>query len=512
MSMSSPRAATARKSVLVVDDDADIREIFADVLRYEGYEVASCENGRAALDRLRGGARSDVILLDLMMPVMDGWQFRLAQKNDPSLAQIPVVAVSADRTAKAAAIDADAYLSKPVDAGALLATLDRLFLAREREQLRARLVETDRLSSLGTVAASVAHEINNPLAYVIANLDLVARSLGESAPEGGPIRNALGHASQGLERIRTIVHDLRTFSRPTDDGLSPVQVERVLDSAANIASSEIQQRARLRKDYGDVPPVLANEARLGQVFLNLIVNAAQAIPAGAIDAQEIRLVTRRSERGGVVIEVHDTGAGIPPELVDRIFEPFFTTKPLGEGTGLGLSICRRIITTLGGTIQVESEPGRGSVFRIELGPELIAAESAAVNEAGATTRASAPPRRGKVLFVDDEARLCAIMAELLGAEHDVTALTSAAEAASRIAAGERFDVIFSDLMMPGMSGMDLHAELSKTAPDQAERMCFLTGGAFTPRAMAFVAEVPDRLLEKPFDPEALLGLVRERLR
>jgi signal transduction histidine kinase len=506
--------------VLIVDDDADIRDSFAGVLRYEGYEVTSCENGRAALERLRGGARSDVIVLDLMMPVMDGWQFRLAQKSDPSLASIPVVAVSADRTAKAAAIDADAFLSKPVDAGALLATLDRLFLARERAELRARLVETDRLSSLGTVAASVAHEINNPLAYVIANLDLVARSLGEGEGPGPAVRTALEHASQGLERIRTIVHDLRTFSRPEGEQHGPVSVERVLDSAANIASSEIQHRAHLRKDYGDVPPVFANEARLGQVFLNLIINAAQAIPEGDADAQEIRLVTRRSARGGVVIEVHDTGAGIPPEMVDRIFEPFFTTKPLGEGTGLGLSICRSIVTTLGGTLEVESAPGRGSVFRVELGPQLVAATAGAPEGGAAPPAPAAPPsspppasaRRGKLLFVDDEARLCSIMGELLGAEHDVTTLTSAAVAAERIAAGERFDLIFSDLMMPGMSGMDLHAELTKTAPDQAERMVFLTGGAFTPRAMAFVASTPNRFLEKPFDPEELLALVRERLR
>jgi CheY-like chemotaxis protein len=207
-------------------------------------------------------------------------------------------------------------------------------------------------------------------------------------------------------------------------------------------------------------------------------------------------------------------------MVDRIFEPFFTTKPLGEGTGLGLSICRSIVTTLGGTLEVESAPGRGSVFRVELGPQLVAAAEGPPGGGAAPPAPAAPPsapppvsaRRGKLLFVDDEARLCSIMGELLGAEHEVTTLTSATVAAERIAAGERFDLIFSDLMMPSMSGMDLHAELTKTAPDQAERMVFLTGGAFTPRAMAFVASAPNRFLEKPFDPEELLALVRERLR
>ncbi len=510
--------------MLIVDDEQDIREIFETVLRYDGYEVLSASDGQQAMDLLRRGARPDAILLDLMMPQMDGWQFRVAQKQDPMLAAIPVIAVSADRTAKAAAIDANAYLAKPVDVNALLLALDRLLLAREREQLQARLVEADRLTSLGTIAASVAHEINNPLAYAIANLELVANLLAEGSSDrpalgsGSPIALALADSREGLLRIRSIVRDLRTFSRPADDGIGPVDVERVLDSSANIVSSEVSQRARLIKDYGGVPRVLANDARLGQVCLNLIVNAAQSIPEGHVDENEIRLSTRRDSHGRVQIEVADTGEGIAAPLLAHIFEPFFTTKPRSNGTGLGLSICKDLVERLGGTLTVESEVGKGSLFRISF-PELSAPGDASVErhealtpkiEAATAADAGVPrARRGQVLIVDDEPRLCAILARLLASEHDVTTFTSAAAAVDRIAGGQRFDVIFSDLMMPGMSGMDLHAEVVRLAPQQAKRMVFLTGGAFTPKASEFLGTVRNRLLDKPFDYAVLAALARE---
>ena len=505
--------ARASRTVLIVDDEQDIREVFEAVLRYDGYEVLSCNDGQQAMDLLRQGARPDAILLDLMMPNMDGWQFRVAQKSDAELASIPVIAVSADRTAKAAAIDADVYLAKPVDVNALLAALDRLLLAREREVLHARLVEADRLTSLGTIAASVAHEINNPLSYAISNLELVSNLLGDGrAASGSPLATALADSREGLNRIRSIVRDLRTFSRPADDGIGPVDVERVLDSSANIVSSEVYHRARLVKDYGGVPRVLANEARLGQVCLNLIVNAAQSIPEGHVESNEIRLTTRSDGRGRVIIEVRDTGEGIAEPLLAHIFEPFFTTKPLSQGTGLGLSICKDLVDRLGGTLSVDSAVGKGSLFRISF-PEL--AESpinhvAEVPERRSAVDAPAPtPPRSRVLVVDDEPRLCAILARLLGGEHDVTTLTNAATAVERIAAGERFDVIFSDLMMPGMSGMELHAELERLVPQQAKRMVFLTGGAFTPRASEFLGTVRNRFLDKPFDYAALSALAHE---
>jgi PAS domain S-box-containing protein len=244
----------------------------------------------------------------------------------------------------------------------------------ERRQVQEKLLATERMVSLGTVAAGVAHEINNPLSYMLSNLSFVDDELGALAESGEglqgerglEVRTALKEALSGSARVRDIVRDLKAFSRGTDEEQrGPVDMRAVLDSCANMASSEIRHKARLVKEYAEVPPVLGNESRLGQLFLNLIVNAAQAIPHGNLQGNEIRL-SLTSEQGEVQVAVRDTGEGIPQENLAKLFDPFFTTKPVGVGTGLGLSICHGIVTSMGGRITVESEPGRGTTFRVFL--------------------------------------------------------------------------------------------------------------------------------------------------
>ncbi|MBN1210452.1 MAG: HAMP domain-containing histidine kinase [Myxococcaceae bacterium] len=176
---------------------------------------------------------------------------------------------------------------------------------------------------------------------------------------------ALRSAAECARHIQEIIRDIKIFSRPEEQDLGPTDLHRVLDSALRMAWNQIFPRARLVKDYGDAAAVRGSEARLAQVFLNLVINAAQAIPGGNIHENEIRVVTRR-ETDSVRVEIHDTGAGISPELHERIFDPFFTTKPSSIGTGLGLFICRRLITEMGGSIDLESQPGRGSLFRVRL--------------------------------------------------------------------------------------------------------------------------------------------------
>jgi two-component system cell cycle sensor histidine kinase/response regulator CckA len=254
----------------------------------------------------------------------------------------------------------------------------------------AQLVLADRMASVGTLAAGVAHEINNPLAYVAVNMGFAATELSELYAElarlerfvedGSPaiaivqrlhdrlraIGEALSESREGADRIRLIVRDLKTFSRADEDGTGPADVHSVIESAANLAANEIRLRARLVRSYGDVPLVCGNEARLAQVVLNLLVNAAQAIPEGKPAAHHIRVATSTDTEGRVVIEVSDTGTGIAPEIRGRIFDPFFTTKPVGVGTGLGLSICHGIVTSMGGHIDVESESGAGATFKVVL--------------------------------------------------------------------------------------------------------------------------------------------------
>ena len=267
-----------------------------------------------------------------------------------------------------------------------------------------------------------------------------------------------------------------------------------------MAWNEIRHRARVVKNFDPVPLVNANESRLGQVLLNLIVNAAQAMAEGQADRNTLRVATR-TEDGQAVVEVSDTGAGIPRENLDRIFDPFFTTKPVGVGTGLGLSISHRIVLELGGRIEVESKVGQGTLFRVIL---LAARDSQNVK---AKTMRPTSGQLARVLVVDDEPAMGRALQRALRDHLDIVALTSAKEALTLISEGERFDVILSDVMMPEMSGMDLYHSVQRVAAEQAERMIFVTGGAFTAAAREFLDGVPNPRIEKPVEATNLLAMV-----
>jgi len=420
-----------------------------------------------------------------------------------------------------AALDAglDDYTPLPFDARRFDARLrvveraiDRRARRRETLELQQQLMLADRLVSVGTLAAGAAHEINNPLTYVIANLEFAARLVNapqsadiNAAAEGrARLRRSLNYAREGAERVRLIVKNLRTFSRGDEDRRGPVLVEDVLESSVDMAWNEIRHRARLVREFGPVPAVIANEARLGQVFLNLLLNAAQSIPEGRVADHRIRVATR--EQGDrVVVEIGDTGVGISPAVLDRIFDPFFTTKPVGEGTGLGLSICHGIVTSLGGAIEVDSTPGHGSTFRVL----LPASHRAPADDPSRPPRPPLPPRRARVLLVDDEASLRTSLAQILATEHDVREVGSGAEVLELLRSGERYDVLLCDLMMPEMSGIDLFDAVEALDGAQARRVIFLTGGAFTPRAQEFMARVPNPRLEKPFDIDELMHMIRK---
>ncbi|HZU81424.1 MAG TPA: ATP-binding protein [Polyangiaceae bacterium] len=242
----------------------------------------------------------------------------------------------------------------------------------ERARTQTQLLEAERLVSVGLLAAGVAHEINNPLAYSLLNLERIQARLRELAARDpndahGDLLEAVRMSLEGCRRVETIVRDLRRFSRADHEEVRvPLDVRRVVEFAIDMAAPEAKPRARIVRELGEVPLVIASEGRLSQVFLNLIVNAAQAIPEGRPDDNEIRVVTRTDDRGRAVVEVRDTGEGISASVMRHMFEPFFTTKAPGEGTGLGLAICHRIAASLGGRLTAESEIGRGSVFRLTL--------------------------------------------------------------------------------------------------------------------------------------------------
>jgi PAS domain S-box-containing protein len=389
----------------------------------------------------------------------------------------------------------------------------------ERKQMQAQLLQTDRMVVMGTLAAGVGHEINNPLTYVLNNLSLAGEEVEQlclecehGTPELGgergwrsrlrELREMLAEALTGAERVRTIVRDLKIFSRQGEEQRGPVDVREVLEGSIKMSFHELRSRARLVKHYESVPSVDGDPSRLGQVFLNLLVNAAQAIPEGNALGSEITVRVRREGQDRVAVEVSDTGVGIRPEVVPRIFEPFFTTKPVGAGTGLGLSTCHGIIQSLGGEISVRSELGRGSTFTVLLPMAAAIAPSA---EPSPT-----PVSRGRgaqVLVIDDEPGVGRALARTLGSQHKVTVLDSGQEALERLLSGEPFDVIFCDLMMPGVTGMDLYERMQELRPGLAGRFIFMTGGVFTPRARDFLERIPNGWIEKPFEVQQIVRLL-----
>jgi two-component system NtrC family sensor kinase len=242
--------------------------------------------------------------------------------------------------------------------------------AEDRIRLETRLSHAQRLDALGQLAAGLAHEVNNPLSFVMANIHHVHRELAallasQATQDVTELQDACHDALLGCERIQRLVQDVRLFARVGNDAPGLVDVRMVLEESLAMASSAVTPGIRLERELAPVPPVLADPHGLGQVFVNLLVNAAQALAVGT-EQPCIRVATEQLPDGRVQVEVRDNGRGILPEHLTRIFEPFFTTKPVGVGTGLGLSICHGIISGLGGELTVESQPGEGATFRVVL--------------------------------------------------------------------------------------------------------------------------------------------------
>jgi PAS domain S-box-containing protein len=375
----------------------------------------------------------------------------------------------------------------------------------EERRMHEQAAIADRLASLGALAAGVGHEINNPLAYVRLSLDVIAREAAALGAAGTPeLRGALVNAVEGTDRVLGIVRDLKTFSRVHDESVDAVNVHGLLDSTLAIADRVVGAKARIVRNYAPIPPVHAARGKLGQVFLNLLTNAADAIPDGPVGAHEVRVTTSVDDAGRVIVEVADTGHGIPREIAGRIFDPFFTTKPVGSGTGLGLTMCHRIVTELGGRIEFDSVPGT-TTFRVAL--PAAPADTLAPSDRAARGVALHAARRCRVLIVDDELALLSTIRMLLEDEHDVVTASGTRQALAILDDDDRFHTILVDLMMADLTGIDLYDAVLERHPRLESRIVFMTGGAFSARAQKFLAKTKNRCIEKPFAMEVLFKAI-----
>lgn len=406
------------------------------------------------------------------------------------------------------------------EAGTVVGAIGVATDVTERVQMQARMAQTDRMVALGTLAAGVAHELNNPLSYVIESLigiDDLLLLLSEDLERAGVrhaaekrlarLREFAAHAREGAERMRVVSADLRTFSRVEDESRHAVPVSAAIDSAVHLVRRQVEARAKLVVEIPDgLCPVLANVPRLAQVVVNLLLNATQAFPSdSARDRNEIR-VAARHEDGFVVIEVSDTGPGVPADVRPHVFEPFFTTKSGAEGTGLGLFVSRNIVESLGGTLSLADREGGGAVFRIRL---PVAPKDAVRAPADRATPRPVPGRRPRVLLVEDDVVLGDLMRSALVSEFEVRLVRSGRDAVEVLLGEETWDLVLCDLMLGDLTGVEIHEQLAKKKPGRESWLVFMTGGAYTAAARQFLERVPNERIEKPFD---VRQEVRRRLR
>ncbi len=391
-------------------------------------------------------------------------------------------------------------------------------LRRTEQSLRL----SERMASLGALAAGVAHEVNNPLTYVLLSLRLAQRQLDrhhQLLPQEfrSKTESALDNALEGAERVSEIVKDLRLSSRADETTLSNIDPQAVIESALRLMGNDVRQRATIHRDYRPTPEVTGNHAKLHQVFLNLFINATHAIEeavgppdaAGAPSSHrgaEIRISTDTDTHGDCVVEVSDTGIGIAPEHLDQIFEPFFTTKPVGVGTGLGLAMCRSIIESMSGSITVTSEQGRGTTFR------LVMPRARAVTALPRITQTQRRTRlpRGKILVIDDNRAVCDCVSAILSDHHHVDIAESGAAALLKMET-THYDAIFCDLRMPQMNGIELLNALLAAGKGDERRVIFFTGGPVSEATRTVLQQHGRPCLTKPLSEEQLERALRDLL-
>lgn len=393
----------------------------------------------------------------------------------------------------------------------------------ERRRLVHQFVAAERSAALGSLAASVAHGINTPLTQVFGNASMMktlAREMverledrwerGDMASVRSDLRTLVecaSHLHEGVTSVAGITRAMGLFSLESAVEDQRVEMGQILDAVVDLTENAVRHRARFVCEIGVLPTVNGSEARIGHLLLTALLASVEAVPEGAAQLHEVRLRAAPTH-DGVRVEITDTGAPRGTRA-EHLSDPMTALEHGATDGDLALSICRSLATDMGGTMEV-TPMVRGTRVVIDLKAAPRRSMPPPLSDVP-TLGETAPVTRGRVLVVDDERVFLDMVCRILRLDHEVTGTSDPSEALARLERGERYDVILCDLMMPTMSGADLHAAIARFAPHVARRMLFLTAGAFTERTRAFLASGEVRWVEKPVEPELLRAMVRSRV-
>ena len=481
--------------ITILSADGTIRYESPAVLRILGYEPHELE-GRSAFDFMPDeDVQRAIVVLEQLRAAPGATatlEFRFRHK-DGSWRMLEAIGKN--------------MLDHPMLAGVLINSRDVTERRRIEDELagqRAAHLQSDKLADMGTFLAGVAHELNNPLTVVTGYSSILRETLGE-----GPFRERLDRIVNAAERCVRIVRNFLALARqhpPERQGVRPNQIVR--EAVELLAYPLRVDNVDVRLDLADdLPTLWADPHQLHQVVVNLITNAHHAMH-GSLSPRRLTIRTRFAVADArISLAVGDTGPGIPPEILGRMFEPFFTTKPVGQGTGLGLPLCQGIVEGHGGTLRVDSKPGEGAVFTIEL--PVIAAPEGEATEPAAEARTL--PRGNRILVVDDEPDVAGVLIDLLKAAHEQVETVSEGRAALEKLGQAEYDLILCDVRMPGLDGPDLYKVLGKTHPQLLSRFVFLTGDTLNPESREFVQQTGAPCLGKPFDFDEVYRVIGRAL-